>query len=236
MRYSLSLLLVFAMATTYGQATQELEVRGYGRLKSQPDQGVLSAAVSTIQKDFGLTVSVLTADTERLIQHLEKAGFNRRYIKTTDFQVEANTIYAESRSYDSGFVGRQGLRMEFENTKDNIAKLLEAFGKSPVHARFGFHFTVSDSLRDRLQDDLIKMAINNAKQKAKLISESAPQQLVKIRKIKYGTFSVDNFGAYYGTSLNMDAPDPHQVSPSWVGFETEDLTFSDYVIIIYELK
>jgi uncharacterized protein YggE len=230
------ILALLATATAYSQATQELEVRGYGRLKSQPDQGVLSASVRTIQKDFGSTVSVLTSDTDKLIEHLEKAGFKRQDIKTTAFEVEVNTIYAHPRSYDSGFVGRQRLRIEFENTKNNIAKIVDAFTRSPVNAQFGFRFTVSDNLRDRLQTGLIKIAINDARQKAKLISESASQQLVRIRKIKYGTFSVDNFGTYCGASLDMEIPEPHQVSPSYIGFETEELTFSDYVIIIYEIK
>lgn len=231
-----TLLLILVAATTYGQTTQELEVRGYGRLKSQPDLGVISASVTTIQKDFGTTVSVLTSDTENLLKHLEKVGFKRNEIKTTDFQVNENTVYRHGSSYDSGFVGSQSLRIEFENTKENIAKLIDSFTKSPVDAQFSFNFTVSDNLREKIQDELIKKAITDAKQKGKLIADASNQQIVKIKKIKYGTFSVDNFGGYYSTGLNMEIPDAHQVSPRSLGFDIEELTFNDYVVIIYEIK
>jgi uncharacterized protein YggE len=235
MKYAIGLLLLLSSAT-YGQTTQELEVRGYGRLKSQPDLGVISASVTTIQKDFGTTVSVLTSDTEKLLTHLEKVGFKRNEIKTTDFQVRENTVYRHGNSYDSGFVGSQSLRIEFENTKENIAKLIDSFTKSPVEAQFSFHFTVSDNLRDKIQDELIKKAIGDAKQKSKLIADASNQQIVKIKKIKYGTFSVDNFGGYYGTGLNMEISETHQVSPRSLGFDIEEMTFNDYVIIIYEIK
>jgi uncharacterized protein YggE len=230
------LLILFVTTTTHAQTTQELEVRGYGRLKSQPDLGVISASVTTIQKDFGATISVLTSDTEKLITHLEKIGFKRSEIKTADLKVSQNTVYRQGNSYDSGFVGSQSLRIEFENTKENIAKLIDSFTKSPIEAQFSFNFTVSDNLRDKIQNDLIKKAIADAKQKAKLIAEASNQQIVKIKKIKYGTFSVDDFGGYYGTGLNIEIPSTHQVSPRSLGFDIEEMTFNDYVIIIYEIK
>lgn len=230
------LLILFVTTTAHAQTTQELEVRGYGRLKSQPDLGVISAWVTTIQKDFGTTISMLTSDTEKLITHLEKIGFKRSEIKTADFKVGQNTVYRQGNSYDSGFVGSQSLRIEFENTKENIAKLIDSFTKSPVEAQFSFNFTVSDNLRDKIQDELIKKAITDAKRKAILIAESSNQQIIRIKRIKYGTFSVDNSGGYIDLGLNMEIPATHQVSPRSLGFDIEELTFNDYVIIIYEIK
>lgn len=236
MRHIIKLLLVLLPVVTYGQTTQELEVRGYGRLKGQPDLGVISAVVMAIQRDFGTTVSVLMSDTEKLLTHLEKRGFKRNEIKTTEFQVRENTIYRQGGSYDSGFVGSQSLRIEFENSKENIAKLIDSFTKSPVEARFSFNFIVSDSLKDKIQNELIKKAIKDAQQKGKLIAEASSQQIVKIKKIKYGTFSVDNFGGYYETGLNVEIPDTYQPSQKSLGFDVEELTFSDYVIIIYDIR
>ena len=233
-------LLLFGLLTLtgqlYGQTTQELEVRGYGRLKSQPDLGVISATVTTIQKDFGTTISILTSDTEKLFVHLEKVGFKRNEIKTNNFQVSGNTVYRKGSSYDSGFVGSQGLTIEFENSKSNISRLIDAFTKSPVDAQFSFHFTVSDNLREKLQNELIKKAINDAKQKAKLIADASNQQIIKIKTIKYGTFSIDDYGTYNDTGLNMDLKLSYGVPTSSLGFDIAELIFTDYVIIIYEIK
>ncbi len=228
--------LLILTGRLYGQTTQELEVRGYGRLKSQPDLGVISATVTTIQKDFGTTISALTSDTEKLFVHLERLGFKRDEIKTNNFQVRENKIYRNGNDYDSGFVGSQGLSIEFENTKSNISKLIDSFTKSPVEAQFSFHFTVSDNLREKLQNKLIKKALNDAKQKAKLIAENSNQQIIKIKIIKYGTFTVDDYGTYNGLGLNMQLKESYGVPTSSLGFDIEEMTFTDYVIIVYEIK
>jgi hypothetical protein len=54
MKYTFGLLLLLFSATTFGQ-DNELEVKGFGRLKTQPDLGVLHIELTTIQKEFGTT-------------------------------------------------------------------------------------------------------------------------------------------------------------------------------------
>ena len=91
-------------------------------------------------------------------------------------------------------------------------------------------------MREKLQNELIKKAINDAKQKAKLIADASNQQIIKIKTIKYGTFSIDDYGAYNDAGLNMDLKLSYGVPTSSLGFDIAELTFTDYVIIIYEIK
>jgi uncharacterized protein YggE len=140
-------------------------------------------------------------------------------------------------SYDSGFVGHQGLTIEFDNTKESLAKITDSFTKSPVKAKFSFSFTISDTKRETLRNELIKKAIEDAKQKAKLIAEASGQQLGKIKKIRYGTMSSSSFGhePTYDAAMMIEVPDD-EVIREQVGFDVKEMSFKDYVVIIYMLK
>ena len=233
MKYIIGLLLILLTTTTHGQ---ELEVRGFGRLKTQPDLGVLHIELTTIQKEFGTTVSVLGTDYDKMVKHLEKEGFKKEDIKTSNYGVRENRVYRRQMSYDSGFVGNQGLTIEFQNTKENLAKITESFAKSPVKVKFSFSFTISDSKRDELRNELIKRAIEDAKQKAKLIAETSGRQLGKIKKIKYGTTSSNlGYESTYERAMIIEVPDEEEIREQ-VGFNVKEISFKDYVIIIYELK
>jgi len=237
MKYIIGLLLISLTTTTYGQG-QELEVRGFGRIKTQPDLGVLHIELTTIQKEFGATVSALEADYDKIVKHLEKEGFKKEDIKTNNYGVRENRVYRRQMSYDSGFVGNQALTIEFQNTKENLSKITDSFTKSPVKAKFSFSFTISDNKREQLRNELIKKAIEDAKQKAKLIAETSGQQLGKIKLIKYGTYPTNNYD-YVSEDLNLkfdvEVTDEENIRKE-IGFDVKEISFRDHVIIVYELK
>lgn len=228
------LLMLFAIPS-YGQGSQELEVKGFGRLSAQPDLGVLSIELTTIQLEFSSTVSQLNADFEKVIQHLEKIGFSKEDLKTSNYGVRENTVYRRGTSYDSGFVGNQSIVVEFDNQKEKLAKIIDSFTNSPVEAKFNFSFTISPEKRENLRNEIIKIAISDAKQKARLIAETSGRQLGKIKEIKYGTFPTESlFSSFEGVSMDMMATE--QPSSHSLGFDVREIAFKDYVIIVYELK
>ena len=236
MKNLIGLSLVFFTVVSFGQTSKELEVKGFGRLSAQPDLGVLLIELTTIQQEFGSAVSQLNVDFEKVIQHLEKIGFSKEDLKTSNYGVRENTVYRRGTSYDSGFVGHQSIMVEFVNQKEKLATIIDSFTNSPVDAKFNFSFTISPEKREKLRNEIIKIAILDAKQKAKLIAEASGQQLGKIKEIKYGTFPNENFYGSYFEGANMDMMATEQPSPRSIGFDVREIAFKDYVIIIYELK
>jgi len=234
MKYAFGLLFILFSSTTFGQ-DGELEVKGYGQLKTQPDLGVLHIELTTIQMEFGKAVSVLGSDYDKIVKHLEKAGFKKEDIKTNNYGVRENNMYRRQMSYDSGFIGHQGILIEFQNTKENLAKITDSFAKSPVNAKFSFSFTISDSKREALRNELIKKAIDDAKQKSKLIAEASGQQLGKIKRIKYGTTPTNNYDSDLNLKFDIDVTEEGNIGQE-IGFDVKEVSFKDHVIIIYELK
>ncbi len=236
MKYQIGLLILIGL-TSCGQKSQELEVKGYGRMKTQPDLGVLHIDLTTVQKEFGTTVTVLSEEYERMVTHLEKEGFKKEEIKTASYGVNENRIYRRQTFYDSGFVGRQSLILEFPNTKENLTKITQSFAKSPVKAKFRFSFTISDNKRDEIRNELIKKAISDANQKATLIAESSGLKLGVIKNITYGTTTRNSFDyeSTYDHALMIEVPDEEVINEQ-IGFDIKEISFKDNVTIIFKLK
>ncbi|HLT71768.1 MAG TPA: SIMPL domain-containing protein [Cyclobacteriaceae bacterium] len=233
----LLVLLLTVPLSAIAQNTPHLQVTGVGRLRSQPDLAILNIDLGTIRLEFSDAVSVLESDYEQMVKHLEGEGFSREDIKTSDYGIRPNWIYGLQRSYDSGFVGRHGLKVELANTKENLARTISVFSKSPVQARLSISFTVSDSLEESIRNELIKRAIADASQKAKLMAEASGQQLGKIVKIAYeGGSSGRRFhDVDYDMALMQSVPD-EVVIREQVEYTVKEMSFEDEVMVTYEVK
>ena len=229
--------LLFCLGFSFnllGQS-QRLEVKGYGQLSAEPDLGILLIEIETIQNEQGQVVSLLDSKFEKVVSYFEKIGYKRSDMKTVSYSVRENSVYGDRQNYDSGFIGNKKTVLEFENKKETISKIIDSFIADPIDIKFKFSFSVSNSKRERLRSDIIKIAISDAKQKAKLISDAAGQQLAKLVEIKYGTFPIERYydddseGLFYKVSV-MDQPTKS------MGFEVKEIQFYDYVVLVYEFK
>lgn len=236
MRHLLALFLIVPLITVAQKAPQ-LQVTGTGRLESPPDLTVLNIELNAIRLEFTDVVAALESNYEELTKHLEAQGFSKENIKTSDYAIQQNWIYRRNIPYDSGFVGYHTLVVEFANTKENLAKTIRAFSKSPVKARLNIAFALSDSLRESIRNELIKRAIQDARQKAMLITDASGEKLGKIVKISYGRDS-------RGRSLLepvYDVPateQPHfaELTQEQIVYTVKAYSFEEEVTVTYSLK
>lgn len=234
-KLTITTLILLTSLNLLGQTDSKttLEIKGYGRIKTLPDIGIINIEINTIKDQFGKTINDLNEKTDRVQKQLEKIGFKKESIKTTNFRVQANRIYNQGKSYDSGYVGTQTVVAEFENKKETIAKIINSFTESSTGFQFNFSFGLSDAKREELRNQIIKLAVNDANAIAKLITETSNRQIDKMIEIKYGTF--DNLFSSGG--LFEEVAVGYGVNrASSVGFEVKELSFTDYVIIKWTLK
>lgn len=237
MRHLLVLLLTVPHLCAVAQSRSQLQVTGVGHFESPPDVAILNIELKTIQKEFPDAVSAIESDYQQMVKHLVIQGFSKDEIKTSDYGIRTNWVYRQEQSYDSGFVGSHNLTVELANTRENLAKTIQSFSKSPVKARLHITFTVSDSLRETIQDAIIKKAIEDARQKAKLMAEASGLQLGKIVKVTYGTGSSgpQYFTEMYDIQATMQPP-PDEGTQEQVTYTVKELSFKDEVMIVYTLK
>lgn len=210
-----------------------IEVAGESKISVHPDLGVLILRISSKNLVFNQTITGLNAKTNDVSKQIVKLGFKEDEIKTTDFQIVENKIYRRDEYIDSGYIAYQSLKVEFKNQKETITKILNAFSKSSTDFTLSFDFKLSEELKSKTEQELIRMAISDCRQKATLISTAAGVKLKRIDRINYGTTSggpimYENRADF----KTMAARSADTVS----GFIPNDVLLSDNISIIWEIE
>jgi len=208
-----------------------LEVSGKSELKISPDLGVLSIQITQIDKEFRQTIVGINTKTKDVTRQLTTIGFKESDIKTTDFQITQNRIYRRDAFIDSGFIAIQNVEVEFNYQKETITKILTEFSKSKTDFKLNFDFKLSDSLKSRVQDQLIQLAVQDAKTKALVLATAAG---VKLRKISNITYGLTNYEVM--NQMDRGAFKTAGADDAIVGFAPKELTFADSVIMMWEFE
>jgi len=227
----LCLLTVFILSATAQQNTRTLEVKGVGTYKAMPDIGVLTVEAIITNKIFGTAVKELNTKTDRLIAQLQTVGFKKEDIKTTDFSVSKNMVWENNTNIDKGYIARQNITVEFQNTKEKIGAIINSFMNSENEVHFAFHFTLSDTKETLVKNELLTLTVNDAQSRAEVIAAASKQKLGKIKHISYGVaqnqipFQKNNFSVSEMTVSSQRSP----------GFDVKEMTFTDEITIVWEL-
>ena len=233
--YSLLFCLTTIISTAQNEKNSEiLEVVGIAEMSIAPDIGILNITINEIDLQFGQSINGLNNKSKDINNQLLKLGFEKSAIKTDNFDVRKNTIYRNNKNIDSGYIAKQTIKLEFKNDKNNITKILNQFSKSSSEFALNFDFQLSDSLKENTQKQIIKLATEDAFNKAKLISSAANISLKRIRKINYG----NNFNG--GMSLlrknNALGYSVSKESGILEGFTPTNIKYTDNILIIWDLE
>ncbi len=222
---------------SYSQTTTNdstLEIVGTAQMSVSPDVGILNLDISHIGKAFSQSIEGLNKKSRELTQQLKQIGYQESTIKTTNFDVRKNRIYRDNKSIDSGYVASQRLQLEFKNDKENIAKLLNQFSSSNQEFSLNFNFKLSEDLKAKVQNDIIKLATANAYSKAKLIAEAANVEIDGIQHINHG--HIQNGSMRSSTELLMADAESTRSNMESQGFTASEVVYSDHILVIWKLK
>ncbi len=214
------------------QNHRTLEVKGTGTFKTMPDLGVLTIDVNAVSLKFGDAVKELNTKTEQLTAQLQMTGFKNDEIKTTDFSVTKNVVWENNSNIDKGYIARQNITVEFPNTKEKIGAIINSFMNSQNEVHFSFHFTLSETKENHVKNELLKLAVKDARSRAQVIAAVSDQKLGKIKHISYGIGQEQIPFRKNTLSLSETAVTSQRAS----GFDVKEMSFSDEVTIVWELK
>lgn len=228
----ISLLVFFYfLSSTIAQDTSlpTLETSGTGEMKVTPDRTVLYLDLSAQNMNFNNSVQELNRKTSILEKELLSAGFSKTDLKTTGYTVNKNTIYTNRGPVDSGYIARQSFLVEFTLDQAKIVKIVKTLSESKVGAAFNFTFTLSEQKEKEVQTELIKKAVADAKQKAKVLSEAAGVLLKRIVTINYG--KNDSGPRPYSTMMK----ESQSANDNFSGFTVNELSLKEQVLISWEI-
>lgn len=212
-----------------------LQVVGNSKIAVKPDLGILIISITNKDLNFSQAIVGLDDKTRDISKQIIEIGFKEDDIKTTDFQITENRIYVRQAYIDSGYLSRQNIKVEFKYQKETITKILNKFSTSRTDFALSFDFRLTDELKDKAQDELLKLAIKDAKGKAKVIAGSSGVKLGKIRSINYGTNYSGGMREVQETAAYKTMA-AREGGGAIAGFTPNDLLFADNVLITWEIE
>lgn len=214
-----------------------VHVKGSGHIRVHPDVTRITIQLKGVKKEYGNTLQ-LASEADKALQALLKPfGFKPKDIRTVHFSVNKETaLYRENGIYKSHFLGYRfihRLKIEFDSDRKRLENILHALARSPLNPRFSISFTVRNP--EGVRNTLLARAVKDSSGKALVVAEAAGVKLGRIQEIDYDRNTVnletspfDWMRTPHDAGAVPKSPDLH--------FEIDDITASDTVDVVWEIK
>jgi uncharacterized protein YggE len=245
MKKFLFLLLALCSFTVFSQQRESenlIRVSGLARIAVSPKVGIMNVEVETIDTTMETSIAKLRIETNELFKILKSLNFEIEKVSTTDFSVNKNTIRNHNVTKDSGFVASQVIRAEFSFNDTIMDMILTEIAEKSSGLEFNFDFKLSEIQKKEIQSELIKLAVEDAKQKAESLAEHTGKTIKKIKEIQFDytpRYSSEKSGmieVYNGYNRHSSSSGLFARQRENFNFKPADLIFQDSVVIFFEIK
>ena len=214
-----------------------IRITGKGQIKVKPDMTRLTITLEDNYREYSETLKHSSEATKQIKDLFLAFGFEKSRLKTLSFNID--TEYKNYKEHDDSkriFVGysyRQVLKIEFDSDNKLLGKILYALANSPLHPEFRISYTVKDP--EAAKNRLLSKAMQDAKEKAFVLSQAADVTLKDIQSIDYSFVELD----FQVNSIQNMLPSKASV-PSMqdydIEIEPDDIDVTDSVTVVWELE
>jgi len=170
------------------QATNTINVSGYGEAFSAPDIATFSFSVVSEKSTVAAAQTEATAKINVITTYLKQAGIEEKDIKTTDYSVYPQYNYTTEvcaagypctggKQTLRGYEVRQTTTVKVRDT-GKAGDLLSGVGEKGATEVSGLNFTFDDP--NKLQNEAREDAITDAKEKAELLARQLGVKIVRV--------------------------------------------------------
>lgn len=149
---------------SYAQETTKISVEGNSELKILPDEALINVSLKEKALKTAEATEGLNQKAAEVTKALKKSGVENYELKADNYYINVNRVYTKGTSKDSGYVASQNLKILVKNTEEDLVKIMEALHAN-IDMGFQLSFQLSDSKRKEYQDELLRMALLDAKSK-----------------------------------------------------------------------
>ncbi len=202
-----------------------MTVVGLGETMIEPDGIVIRGDITGRSKEYREAVERSAEVVTALRKNLGDNGFDWNDLKTTDFSVRPAYEFVregdvQRRVFD-GYEYSHSVRLEIDADNELLGRALSAIADSKDAPEFSISYYVKDASAPA--KEARRLAVKDAKRKAKELADVADVKLGEIVGISYG--SQESVHAPRAMRLAMDAPN---IVP-------ESVRFSDSVKMEWEI-
>lgn len=216
-----------------------IRVTGRGQIRVHPDMTRITITLEGRNDEYGEALKQSAEDTEQLKDTLEPFGFARTDLKTLSFDVEA--VYGSYKEKDEwkrrfdGYKFTHELKLEFDSDNKRLGRILYALANCQLHPEFRLSYTVKDP--EAARNELLGKAVQDAAEKAKVLSAAAGLSLKDIQTVDYswGQVSLE----IEPMNRSMEICDCLANSTGGAAYdmdiEPDDIQLKDTVTVVWEI-
>ncbi len=216
-----------------------ITVKGMGKVSASPDFTVLSMSVESRDLDYEKAMDKASENIENLGKALESVGFEKKAVKTANFNIHADYEYKHKKDGTServfnGYVVKHDLKVEFDFDSKRLAKALSAVGSCLAHPQLAISFTVKDPTA--INEKMLRSAAANARRKAEILCDASGKQLGELLSVDYN-WGEPNLAS--NTRYDMDEnslASPMLARCAAVEIEPDDIEVSDSATFTWKME
>lgn len=214
-----------------------ITIKGMGQIALKPDLIVISMKMETVDKEYDKTMELSAKRIEALNKALEEIGFKKESILTTNFHV--STRYESIRDKDGiyknvfkGYDCIHNLKLEFDFSTKILAKVLSKISLCLAKPELSITFTIKD--QTKVNEELLKSATKNAKEKAMILSSSSGVTLKDLISINY---DFKDISLYSNTEYTVENRCMMQAESylANINIEPDDIKINDTITFVWEI-
>jgi uncharacterized protein YggE len=205
-----------------------IKVEGQGAITAEPDQVIIQ--ISVIEE--GVSVEDLVAKVKtkmaRILTALKSFDIPKKDLQTTQYSIEPKNEFANGKSQRVGYVVNNSLKIDLKKIS-KIGDVLAALSTNDTAQLNGLTFGFSEPAK--LQEDALKLAVEDAHAKAMVIANEAGVELGPVYSIEQKGVNMPTIRPLGETQggIHLDMLSSVQVEPG-----TDQVTAQ--VEVVYTLK
>lgn len=214
-------------------------VKGTGNVSARPDYTILSLTIEAAAKTYDRAMTDAAERIEKLQDAAVRCGYEKENLKTTSFDVQTRYENVKDRqgNYKREFAGyacTYHLKLAFDFDSKQLAKVISAIAVSGAQPEISIAFTVKNP--ERISEDLLISAAENAKTKAEILCKASGNALGQLLNIDYNWGELNVFSR---TSYEVeDCIQPLMAMSKCAApeIEPDDIEVTDTVAFTWEIQ
>jgi len=185
----LSLAIVFFTLGSFAQDKQGglITVEGKSSVKLAPEDISFTVNFSVKDENYKQCAEMSVEKMDKVKKLFIKNGIDEELIKTNSFSIHEVQKYDPElrKSVFDGYEANIPVTIRTKKDYEKNDKIFELI-KDNLQSSFSLNFALSEEQMETVKEKLIQLAVEDAKQKATVIAQSAQVDLGKIKSIQYG--------------------------------------------------
>ena len=219
--------------------TRTIKVTGKSNVKANPDYTRISLTLSDTLKEYDECLAKSVEDMNIIVECIKRLGFERSELKTSSFEIDRK-MQSYRDKYDNwkerflGYEYTENVNFTFKNDNVRLGKILYALARLSIIPEIRISYFCSDV--ESIKNQLLELAIKDAKKKAELLTSASGVKLCEILDIDYSWINVNLELDDLKLCPSGELQDCCDEEGYDVDFEPDDISTSDSVRITFRIE